>query len=375
VRIRLGSPRALLLAASSLLTVASVSVAVVGVPQSHRESAPAPVAAAPLDAVAPPVAPVAASRSRALPAVLPVTKLRKLVVPDLLITTTRPLTAAQAVALRHLQGVTGSTVLGTGVLRVGAGAHAAKVRVLGVDPSQFRAFTPRPTAASDPLWAAVARGDLAASYAARLPLGATVPVQAASRSEGHIGAVADYGLPAADVVVSRARARELGLRDVSALVAGPGRSIRALKRDVRALLGDGVDITVLRPVPITYRRPASYRELYMLSATYCPGLSWTVLAAIGQIESGHGRNVGPSSAGALGPMQFLPTTWAYSGVDGDGDGKADIMSAYDAVPAASLYLCRNGAGRGGQSLYNAIFSYNHADWYVREVLALAAQYR
>jgi hypothetical protein len=45
------------------------------------------------------------------------------------------------------------------------------------------------------------------------------------------------------------------------------------------------------------------------------------------------------------------------------------------VPAASLYLCRNGAGRGGQWLYNAIFSYNHADWYVREVLALAAEYK
>jgi membrane-bound lytic murein transglycosylase B len=74
-------------------------------------------------------------------------------------------------------------------------------------------------------------------------------------------------------------------------------------------------------------------------------------------------------------MQFLPSTWQYSGVDGDGDGKADIMSAYDAVPAAALYLCRNGAGRGGQSLYNAIFSYNHADWYVREVLALAAEYK
>ncbi|MCU1588133.1 MAG: Lytic transglycosylase catalytic, partial [Frankiales bacterium] len=118
----------------------------------------------------------------------------------------------------------------------------------------------------------------------------------------------------------------------------------------------------------------TYQQLYQLSAQYCPGLSWKVLAAIGQMESGHGRNVGRSRAGALGPMQFLPSTWAFAGVDGDGDGRADIMSAYDAVPAAALYLCRNGAGRGGQSLYNAIYSYNHADWYVREVLALAARY-
>ena len=73
-------------------------------------------------------------------------------------------------------------------------------------------------------------------------------------------------------------------------------------------------------------------------------------------------------------MQFLPSTWAYAGVDGDGDGKADIMDPYDAVPAAALYLCRDGAGRGGSALYGAIYAYNHADWYVREVLALAARY-
>jgi membrane-bound lytic murein transglycosylase B len=132
---------------------------------------------------------------------------------------------------------------------------------------------------------------------------------------------------------------------------------------------------VLRPEALVHRRPATYRELYQLSARYCPGLSWTVLAAIGQVESGHGRNVGPSSAGALGPMQFLPCTWAWAGVDGDGDGRADVMSPYDAVPAAALYLCRAGAGRGGRALYAAVYSYNHADWYVREVLALAARYR
>ena len=65
--------------------------------------------------------------------------------------------------------------------------------------------------------------------------------------------------------------------------------------------------------------PANYLALYQASAAkYCPGLSWTVLAAIGQIESGHGTNNGPSSAGALGPMQFLPSTWAVWGIDGFG---------------------------------------------------------
>jgi membrane-bound lytic murein transglycosylase B len=104
-------------------------------------------------------------------------------------------------------------------------------------------------------------------------------------------------------------------------------------------------------------------------------MSWTILAAIGQIESGDGANVGPSSAGALGPMQFIPSTWAQWGIDGFGQtGAPDVMNPYDAVPSAARMLCADGAAGGGRSLYNAIFAYNHAGWYVSEVLALAAEY-
>jgi membrane-bound lytic murein transglycosylase B len=100
-----------------------------------------------------------------------------------------------------------------------------------------------------------------------------------------------------------------------------------------------------------------------------------VLAAIGEVESGNGTNVGPSSAGALGPMQFLPSTWKAVGIDGFGDtGTPNIMNPYDAVPSAAVLLCSDGAAKGGQSLYNAIFSYNHADWYVNEVLGIAHEY-
>jgi len=358
------NPYPVLFAATALVLAGGlVAAATVDAPRTARLAQTATSAS--LDR---PVASVRASRTHVA---LPVASLRSVVTPDLLIRHDRSLTPSQVVALRRVRGVTAFSVLSTGSLHVGG----STVKTLGVDPSSFRSFTPRETAASDRLWAAIARGELAPSYAAKLPLGRTVRVVGRTRQQLHIGAVAAYGVPGADLVVSAVLGKELGLVPTSMLLAAPDRSVRSLKRDVRAILGAAVDLTVLRPVPITYRRPASYRELYQLSARYCPGLSWKVLAAIGQVESGHGRNVGPSSAGALGPMQFLPSTWAYAGIDGDGDGRADIMSAYDAVPAAALYLCRNGAGRGGQYLYDAVFSYNHADWYVRLVLDLAARYR
>jgi membrane-bound lytic murein transglycosylase B len=74
-------------------------------------------------------------------------------------------------------------------------------------------------------------------------------------------------------------------------------------------------------------------------------------------------------------MQFLPSTWAAWGIDGFGQtGPPDIMNPLDAVPSAARMLCADGAARGGHSLYQAIFDYNHADWYVNEVLALAGRY-
>jgi membrane-bound lytic murein transglycosylase MltF len=124
---------------------------------------------------------------------------------------------------------------------------------------------------------------------------------------------------------------------------------------------------ILPPSPL-------YMSLYHRAAATCPGLSWTVLAAIGQVESGHGRNPSTSSAGAMGPMQFLPSTFAHYAVDGDGDGVANIMDPYDAIFSAAAYLCANGAGNGPDALYSAIWHYNHADWYVQMVLALTQKY-
>ena len=119
---------------------------------------------------------------------------------------------------------------------------------------------------------------------------------------------------------------------------------------------------------------SDYLSLYQGAAGTCPGLSWTVLAAIGQVESGHGRNIGPSSAGAMGPMQFMPATFAHYAVDGDGDGLANIVDPADAIYSAAHYLCANGAGRSPSALNAAIFHYNHAGWYVEMVLKLSGMY-
>ena len=115
----------------------------------------------------------------------------------------------------------------------------------------------------------------------------------------------------------------------------------------------------------------SYEELHVLwqRAGGAYGIPWQVLAAINKIESNFGRNMGPSSAGAVGWMQFMPDTWLRWGMDGSGDGIADPWNAEDAIHAAARYLA---AAEGRTDISRAIFAYNHAQWYVDDVLELAA---
>ena len=121
---------------------------------------------------------------------------------------------------------------------------------------------------------------------------------------------------------------------------------------------------------IPYER---YVQIYKAAAKrYRFAEDWYVLAAVGKVESDHGQNMGPSSAGAMGPMQFLPSTWAQYGLDGNGDGEANIMDPEDAIPAAASYLVTGGAP---DDWYAALYTYNRAGWYVRNVLRVAEAYR
>ena len=113
------------------------------------------------------------------------------------------------------------------------------------------------------------------------------------------------------------------------------------------------------------------------------GIDPWILAGIGAVESDHGRSTavgvrsGVNAFGCCaGPMQFSiigkPSTWDRYGVDGDRDGRLSPYVPADAIPAAARYLRASGAPADYRA---ALFAYNHADWYVAEVLAKAAAFR
>ena len=310
-----------------------------------------------------------------------------LVVPDLVASLPSGFAAAQLAQIAALPGVRAVMPVDGGVVTI----DGNPATVLGVSPLAFRSWTPPATADAAGLWTALVSGDLVASQDAGRALGLTPgtvsQLSGATSVPVIVAATALLGVPGVDGVVDVQRAAQLGLAaNVAVLINAPGADLATLMQQVLSVTGPGGRVVNLVPVmttvqlpvttTVTAGTPTNYLSLYQDSAAeYCPGLSWTVLAAIGQIESDHGADDGPSSAGALGPMQFLPSTWAIWGTDGFGQtGPPDIMNPLDAVPSAARMLCADGAAAGGASLEAAIYDYNHADWYVSEVLDLASEY-
>jgi hypothetical protein len=381
-----------------LVAVCAVAAAVVaalsGGPSPSPSAGPLPAAAtaratasAATAASASPSATAAASGDPSSSATLTGATTPRLIVPDVIASVPGGVTKADLARLRKLTGVRAVLAIDGAKITV----NGRQLTVLAAAESALRPWTPPATASDAQVWSNFAAGDLitsaAADQAAGLASGGRYPVTAGIRTTLTVGAQAPAGISGVDGIVDASRGRKLGLvGNIAVLVNAPTSSPLTLVSQVKTALGGGATVIRLVPAEVSTSlpvdatpssgRPSSYLQLFQESAAqYCPGLSWTVLAAIGQIESGDGQNEGPSTAGALGPMQFLPSTWQTWGTDGFGDtGAPNIMNPYDAVPSAARLLCADGAASGGQGLRNAIFDYNHAGWYVNEVLTLAGEY-
>ncbi|MGA2037453.1 MAG: lytic transglycosylase domain-containing protein [Acidimicrobiales bacterium] len=171
-----------------------------------------------------------------------------------------------------------------------------------------------------------------------------------------------------------------------------GAAVFCLALGVVALRGNGLlnGLGALGPALVpagppsaaaTGRVPPQMLALYQRAAPTCPGLPWSLLAAIGTVESSNGTSdlagvrSGANYAGAKGPMQFEPATFAAYD-EPVPPGGADPPSPYDpvdAVYAAARLLCANGAA-GAADISGAVFAYNHSQSYVTEVLSLARSY-
>src|SRR5260370_2020179 len=125
--------------------------------------------------------------------------------------------------------------------------------------------------------------------------------------------------------------------------------------------------------------PAAYLAWYMAAAKTCRGVPGSVVAGIGEVDSGHGRSAlpgvrsGSNSAGAEGPLQFEPATFGQFAVNADPGQPLSPYDPADAIYTAAAMLCADGA-RGGTpaGIEQAVFAYNHAQWYVSHVMAWAA---
>jgi hypothetical protein len=180
-----------------------------------------------------------------------------------------------------------------------------------------------------------------------------------ARDNGQGGAKAQ---PEAESRADRARRRRS-----AALRRNDGSPTRTNPGFMDALPGPSGATGVPNFVIRKFRVPVFLLSIYQAAGIQY-GIRWEVLAAINEIETDYGRNLNVSTAGAVGWMQFLPSTWKAYGVDANKDNRKDPYNPVDAIFAAARYLKAAGYE---DDVRRAIFAYNHADWYVDSVLLRA----
>lgn len=206
---------------------------------------------------------------------VPVAALRKRVPAHLIVVSKSPMTPAQRQRLIAVTGARASLPVAAGTVFIGKGQTMA----LGVDPGAFRAWTPKGTAESNPVWQAVANGSGAVAHvvgrAFELPLGGEVLTQAVFPLSLGVGAFATTALPGIGLVVDTERASELGLQPLTGLLLSvPQRAPEASARLARKA-GAGLSISAVQ-----YDRVPVVRG------------GW-VIPAVGRISSGFGPRLHP----------------------------------------------------------------------------------
>jgi membrane-bound lytic murein transglycosylase B len=205
-------------------------------------------------------------------------------------------------------------------------------------------------------------------FALRPPRPAATPAGLARQIAGAERTLRTPGTPPVDVARA-ALAQQVAYRQLGDHPAWDGAVMAALPAGVAAAAARHVaarrELRALARHPATdmpaWRivRPAPAADLLAdyHAAEREFGIPWSVLAAVNLVETGMGRIRGTSTAGAQGPMQFLPSTWARY-------GEGDINDPHQAIRAAARYLRANGAPG---DLAGALWHYNHSDHYVRGI--------
>ena len=183
------------------------------------------------------------------PSLVKIPRPKHLVQATVLVTAKKQLSKQTLRSIRHVSGVKATQSVTAGKAHV----DGHRAFVVGVDPSKFRAWTPRLTMRSQALWQSIARGELTASFdmgkQAGLPLGNTVPVRATNRAPVRVGAFASVGMSGVDAVMSRARAHQIGLKPhTGVVISAPHADALTLRHTIRDVVGPKAHVWLLREV-------------------------------------------------------------------------------------------------------------------------------